>query len=168
MSKDRFVKKVPDTNIEFICRSILQEMKDEGTVKKFISHHWIETQLYERNRKKSYEADFFVDDVLIIEVQGYHHEKHARHMKDIGKRSVLESMGNYVLWLWGKEELLWAAQVKRGEVWKPTIKNWIMKALSQAHKLHSAWMVFRNIQLETVWVIHPDFDGLIDLRTRND
>ncbi len=96
--------RVPKTNTlpERQMREILQEMKDDNLIKTFIGSKWIQTPFRRKGIKQ--EADFLVDKILVIEVQGAKwHEKKRQKKKDIAKRESFEAMGYTVLWIWDDE-----------------------------------------------------------------
>lgn len=148
-------------------RGILQEMKDAHHIQTFISNQWIQAPF--RRKGFQLEADFLVDDVLVIEVQGsYFHLKKTRANKDVAKRHVFEHMGLGVLWVWD-DELKYACQKRRGPIWRQYLKNIITIKLYMAENNREAYKMFLNA-LEFDYSIrmpHPDL-GDITIRGRRD
>jgi hypothetical protein len=115
------------------------------------------------------EADFLVDDILVVEVHGKRwHTRKKRAKKDIAKRASLESCGYPVLWVWD-DELRYAFQVRRGPAYTKFIRDMVITMLNHAKKLEEAYKSFeeRKKIFEKLKVEHPEL-GKVFIRRRRE
>ena len=156
-----------DTLPESQMRRILEDMKRDGLITKFIGDEWVQSPFRRKGVRQQF--DFLVDDVLVIEVQGKHwHLRTRRVKKDNAKRESFETMGYGVLWIWD-DELRYAFQVKRGPRWTQYIRDMVMAMLPYAHERRRNYVEYEEglTDVEYIMVEHPDF-GAVPIRTRRD
>ncbi len=145
-----------DTGPEDSCRTILEELGLH-----FVSGDFLDTPF----RDYPIQADFLVEGCLVIEVQShYFHDKSRRANKDRAKKGCFEAMGLGFLDLWD-DELRYADQVERGTVWRPYLKEMVVKMLQYARMVRMLWMEYQDDIPDPPTVQHPDH-GLIEIATR--